>query len=208
METHPNNLIDSQALFNLSYGLFVLTAKTKEKDNACIVNTAIQVTEDPLRLIVALNKANYTHDMIVDNQAFAVSVLTQSTPYSIFERFGFHSGRDTDKFADFQAVERSDGDLPYLTQHVNTVIAANVEQIIDFETHSLFIAKVSQCFVLSKEPSVTYQYYFDNIKPKPVVKKKGFVCKICGYVYEGEELPAGFTCPVCKHGAEFFEPLK
>ena len=208
MEKQAKNIIDHQALFNLSYGLFVLSAKDQEKDNACIINTVTQVTENPLRLTIAVNKANYTHDMLIKTNAFNISVLTTSTPFDLFERYGFRSGRDTDKFSDLTPLRRTANDIVYLSEHVNSVLSASIVDTVDFESHSLFIAEVTEGFIVSEEPSVTYQYYFDNIKPRPqTVKKKGFVCQICGYVYEGAELPSNFICPLCKHGSADFKPL-
>ena len=202
----PN--INNDSMFTLSYGLFVLSAKT-EKDNACIINTVQQVTQNPLRISVAVNKSNYTHDMIVQSKEFNVSVLTESVPFSVFERFGFSSGRDTDKFAGFENVSRTENGILYLTNNTNAVISGKVIEMVDLGTHTLFIADVTEAFKLNDEKSVTYQYYFDNIKPRPQAeKKKGYICKICGYIYDGETLPDDFICPICKHGAEDFEPLE
>ncbi len=201
--------IDSAAIRTLSYGLFVLTAKDGAKDNGCIINTVQQVTGKPLRISIAVNKENYTHDMVAKTGAFNVSVLTTSAPMSLFEHFGFESGRTTEKLAGYVDAAKSANGLCYLTRYANAYISAKVVQAIDCGTHTLFIADVTEAKKLSDEESCTYQYYFDHIKPKPPVleKKKGFVCKICGYVYEGDELPADFVCPLCKHGPEDFEPL-
>jgi flavin reductase (DIM6/NTAB) family NADH-FMN oxidoreductase RutF len=204
----PSTNIDQGAMFKLSYGLFVLSAKEGDKDNGCIVNTVTQITASPLRISVAVNKANFTREMILNTGEFNVSILTESAPFRIFENFGFHSGRDTDKFASFANKTRAANGILYLNDHANAIISAKVTESIDYETHTLFIADVTQAFVITSEPSVTYQYYFDHIKPKPQAPKegkKGFVCKICGYVFEGENLPADFICPLCKHGAEDFE---
>ncbi len=204
----PENLVDNSAMYKLSYGLFVLTACENGVDNGCITNTAIQVTSSPNRVAVAVNKKNYTHDMIVSTRKFNVSILTERAPFSLFERFGFKSGRDVNKFADFGDVERSENGLVYLTKYTNAFISAEVVEMVDCGTHTLFIANTVEAKVLSAEPSVTYEYYFEHIKPKPeTAKKKGFVCKVCGYVYEGEELPEDYVCPLCGHGAEDFEPL-
>ena len=201
--------IDSAAVRTLSYGLFVLTAKDGDKDNGCIINTVQQVTGSPLRVSIAVNKENLTHDMIAKTGAFNVSVLTTSVPMEVFQHFGFQSGRTVDKLAGWAFAARSANGLTYLTRFTNAVISGKVVQAVDCGTHTLFIADVTEAHVLSDEPSVTYQYYFDHIKPKPPVleKKKGFVCKICGYIYEGDELPEDFVCPLCKHGPEDFEPL-
>ncbi len=202
------DLLDPKAMFTLSYGLFVLTAKEGDKDNGCIVNTVIQVTTTPNRIIAVVNKANYTHDMIMNTKEFNVSVLTTSTPFDVFKRFGFASGKDTDKFAGFDEPRSANG-IKYIPQYANAFMSGKVIETIDVGTHTIFIADVTEAKVLSEEKSVTYEYYFANIKPKPQPeKKKGYVCKICGYVYEGEELPEDFVCPWCKHGAVDFEPLK
>lgn len=202
--------IEADAMFKLSYGLFVLTAKN-EKDNGCIINTVMQITDTPKRIAIAINKANFTHDMVLKAGRFNLSVLSTDAPFTLFRRFGFHSGRDTDKFSDFSALARSENGVYYLTEYANAFLSADVYEKIDCGTHTLFIADLTEAKVLSDTPSVTYQYYFDHIKPKPQPAneaKKGFVCKICGYVYEGDTLPPDFICPLCKHGAEDFEPLQ
>ena len=207
--------VDPNAMFKLSYGLFVLTAKSGLKDNGCIINTTIQITSTPMRISIALNKDNFTHDMITETGMFNISVLDISVPFDIFKQFGFQSGRDIDKFADSVYDVRTVNGLRYLPKYTNCVIAAKVVNSHDYGTHTLFVADVTESSILSDNPSVTYQYYFDNIKPKPQAKpdnkqaekKKGFVCKICGYVYEGDTLPSDFVCPLCKHGAADFEPL-
>lgn len=202
-------MIEKSSVFKLSYGLFVITAKDGEKDNGCIINTAQQITDNPLRISVTVNKSNYTHDMIMKTGEFNISVLTESTPFDVFKHYGFKSGRDTDKIPG-NGMKRSENGIVYLSEYTNAFISGKVIDTIDCGSHTLFIAEVSEAKVLSDARSVTYQYYFDNIKPKPQnsEKKKGFVCKICGYVYEGDELPDDFVCPICKHGASDFEPLK
>ena len=201
--------IDQNAMFKLSYGLYVLTAKEGDKDNGCIINTAVQLTDTPKRITVAVNKANYTHDMILKTGVFNVSVLSQDAQFAQFKQFGFVSGRDADKFAGYTGMERSENGLYYITENTNAVISAKVIETRDYGTHTLFVADVTEAKVLSGVPSVTYQYYFDHIKPKPskLEEKKGYVCKVCGYVYEGDELPADYICPLCKHGVEDFEKL-
>ena len=203
-------MVDQGAIFKLSYGLFVLTAKDGEKDNGCIVNTAIQITSNPLRISIAAIKANFTHDMILKTGEFNVSILAESVPFATFQRFGFQSGRNVDKFAGCGYDVRAENGIRYVPEHTNAVISAKVAESYDYGTHTLFIADVTEAIVLSNERSVTYQYYFDNIKPKPEPpkEKKGYICKICGYVYEGETLPDGFICPICKHPAQDFEPVK
>lgn len=202
--------VDGSALFKFSYGLFVLTAREGDKDNGCIINTAGQLTDNPKRIQIAVNKSNYTHDMILRTGVFNLSVLDQSVPFKVFQQFGFCSGRDTDKFAGCGYDCRTVNGVRYVPQYTNAVLSGKVVSTMDLGTHTLFVADVTEAEVLSGEPSVTYQYYFDHIKPKPAPaaeKKTGWVCKICGYVYEGEELPADFICPLCKHGAADFEKL-
>ena len=201
--------IENKAFFSLSYGLFVLTAKDG-KDNGCIINTAAQLTSTPQRMSITVNKANHTHDMIQKTGEFNVSVLTEDAPFAVFQRFGFHSGRDTDKFDGWDEESRSHNGLRYLGKYANAFFSCRVIEARDCGTHTLFLAEVTEARVLSAAPSITYAYYFAHVKPKPAVtaeKKKGFICKICGYIYEGDTLPADFICPVCKHGAEDFEPL-
>jgi flavorubredoxin/flavin reductase (DIM6/NTAB) family NADH-FMN oxidoreductase RutF len=202
-------VVDPAAMFKLQYGLFILTAKDGAKDNGCVINVASQITASPVRIVIAVNKANYTHDMVFKTKEFNLSVLSEGVPFRIFEQFGFQSGRDTDKFAGGN-VERSANGICYVSQHANCVISGRVVESYDSGTHTIFLADVTQTQVLSAEPSVTYQYYFDHIKPKPQPPQeyqKGFVCKICGYMYEGDSLPEDFICPLCKHGSQDFEPL-
>ena len=206
-----NSLVDQNALFKLSYGLFVLSAEADGKHNGCIINTAVQLTDTPKRITIAVNKANFTHDMILKTRKFNVSVLSTSAPFALFKQFGFQSGRDVEKFDGKYEIRVSENGLVYLSQYANAVISGKVVDALDYGTHTLFVADVTEARVLSGEPSVTYSYYFEHIKPKPQPKedsKPGWVCKICGYVYEGEDLPADFICPLCKHGAEDFEKLK
>ena len=199
--------VEQNAMFSLSYGLFVLTARDGAKDNGCIINTVTQLTDTPKRISIAVNKANYTHDMIKKTGVFNVSVLSNDAPFAMFQHYGFQSGRDVDKFAGVQGMARATNGVYYLPYCTNAFISARVTQTIEFETHTLFIADVTEARQLSDVPSMTYAYYFANVKPKPskLEEQHGWVCKICGYVYEGEELPADFICPLCKHGAEDFE---
>lgn len=200
--------MDSQVMNNLSYGLFVLTAKDRDKDNGCIINTAAQVTTTPNRIIVTVNKDNLTHDMIVDTGEFNVSILDESASFDTFKQFGFQSGRDVDKFLEVSFARAQNG-IVYLTKQCNGYISGKVVESKDLGTHTMFIAEVTDGGVLSDKPSATYAFYHSNIKPsaKPVQEKQGFVCTVCGYIYEGSELPADFVCPLCKHGAEDFKPL-
>ncbi len=210
IEHKASEAIEPNAMFKLSYGLFVLTAKDGDKDNGCIINTAAQLTSNPNRITIAVNKGNFTHDMILKTGLFNVSVLTTEAPFDIFKYYGFQSGRDVNKFPG-SGFPRSKNGLIFITGCVNAFISGKVVESHDYGTHTLFVADVTEAQVLSSAPSVTYAYYFDHIKPKPpkpAEKKVGWVCKICGYVYEGEELPADFVCPLCKHGAADFEKLK
>lgn len=202
--------VDANALFKLSYGLYVLTAKDGDQQNGCIINTVTQLTDIPKRFTIAVNKQNLTHDMILKTGQFNVSVLTESVPFKVFQHFGFQSGRDVDKFAGYEDAALSANGIAYITKNTNAFISGQVIDAQDYGTHTLFIADITQAQILTEDPSVTYSYYFAHVKPKPQPvdeAKKGFVCKICGYVYEGDELPADYICPLCKHGAEDFEPL-
>lgn len=201
-------MIDKAAVFKLSYGLFVLTAKDGNKDNGCIINTAMQVADNPVRIMISVNKKNFTHDMIKKTGKFNISVLTEDVPFFVFRHYGFQSGKDTDKILGGN-MPRTENGIAYLADFSNAVISCKVSEELDCVSHTVFIAEITESIVLSDKKSVTYQYYFDNIKPKPEKpKKKGFVCKICGYVYEGDELPDDFVCPVCKHTAADFEPIE
>lgn len=199
--------MDEKAMFKLSYGLFVVTAREGEKDNGCITNTVQQVTVTPNRITVAVNKANYTCGMIERTKKFNVSILSESAVFDTFKHWGFQSGANVDKAVGI-TFSRADNGVIYVTEGVNAVLCAEVSQIIDLGTHLLFIADVSDAFVLNETPSATYAYYHKNIKPAPQAqKKKGWVCTICGYIYEGETLPDDFICPLCKHPASDFKAL-
>ena len=172
-----------------------------------IGNTVFQITNSPAKVVVGINKANYSHDVIKETGIMNVNCLSVDAPFSVFERFGFQSGRDTDKFAS-ETPGRTENGLAVLTQYANAVLSLKVESYIDMDSHGMFICTVTEEKVMSDKETMTYTYYQDNVKPKrKEEKKKGFVCKICGYVYEGETLPPDFVCPLCKHGAEDFEPL-
>lgn len=200
--------MDNKAMFNLSYGLFILTAKDGEKDNGCIVNTAGQVTSQPNRISLTVNKANYTHDMILKTKEFNVSVLAENSKFETYRHWGFQSGRNTDKLESI-SFKRSANGLVYIADETNAFLSAKVVSTLDLGTHTLFIADVTDGEVLSQVPSATYSFYQNNIKPKPASteKRKGFICTVCGYIYEGETLPDDFICPVCKHPASDFRPL-
>ena len=203
--------MNTNAMFKIGYGLYVLTAKENDFDNGCIINTVSQVTANPNRITVAVNKANKTHDMILATGKFNVSILTTSASFDIFKAFGFRSGRDTNKFEGYNDVKRSINGIYYITETTNAYISAQVINATDLGSHTLFLADVTDCEVLSEVPSVTYDYYHKNIKPKPEVKKMSKVyyrCKICGYIHESDTLPDDFICPLCKHPASDFERVE
>lgn len=199
--------MNTKAMFQLSYGLYVAASKFDKKMNGCIVNTVMQITSSPLQIAVGINKGNLTCELAQKSKMISLSVLSESTPFSIFQHFGFQSGRDTDKFVDVP-FSMTAQELPYLKEHTCAFIDCKVTDMIDLGTHILFITTVNDCDVLSAEKAMTYAYYHEFVKPKPdQTKTKGWRCKICGYVYEGEELPPDFVCPLCKHGAEDFEKI-
>jgi flavin reductase (DIM6/NTAB) family NADH-FMN oxidoreductase RutF len=200
--------MDKNAMYNLTYGLFILTAKEGDKDNGCIVNTVSQVTTEPNRIVVAVNKNNYTHDMIIRTGEFNVSILTENSRFDTYKHWGFQSGKDVNK-AEGVNVKRAQNGIIYIADETNAVISAKVISATDLGTHTLFLADVTDCEELSNAPSVTYSYYQSNIKQAPAAgqKKKGFICNICGYIYEGDTLPDDFICPWCKHPASDFRPL-
>ncbi len=200
--------MDKAAMYKLTYGLFVLTAKEGEKDNGCIINTAMQVTTSPNRIIIVVNKQNYTHDMIMRTKTFNVSCLSENASFEVFKHFGFQSGKDVDKM-EGKSYLRAENGIVYVEDMANAYISGKVVSETDLGTHTMFLADVTDAKVLNDAESVSYSYYQKNIKPAPQpAKKKGWVCKICGYVYEGEDLPEDFICPLCKHPASDFEPLK
>ncbi|MDR1778241.1 MAG: flavin reductase [Clostridiales Family XIII bacterium] len=197
--------MNEKALHNLSYGLYVAFAKGK-KDNGCVTNTPIQVTSTPLKISLTLNKQNYTTELIKKSKAFTISCLSEDAPFSVFQNFGFQSGHNVDKFADFPDVARGANGIYYLTKYANSYLSGQVEQVIDLGTHDMFIASVTDAEVLSAVPTMTYSYYQTKVKPQSKPKAEhGYKCGICGYIYEGEPLPADFVCPICKHGAADFE---
>ena len=206
--------VEKNAFFSFSYGLFVLTARDGKKDNGCIINTAAQLTDTPKRISIAVNKANFTHDMIRKTGVFNLSMLSTDAPFGLFQHYGFQSGRDVDKFADVKGMARATNGVYYLPYSTNAFVSGKVTQEIDLGTHTLFIADVTEARVLSDAPSMTYSFYFANVKPKPSALKKqtGWVCKICGYVYEGEtpfeELPDDYHCPVCGQPKSVFKKVE
>ena len=202
------NKNDLTALFKIGYGLYVVTSNDGKKDNGLIVNTVTQVTNTPNRIAVTINKDNYSHHIIKQTGIMNINCLSVDAPFSVFETFGFVSGRNVDKFKDAEVL-RSDNGLVFLPRYINSFMSLKVEQYVDLDTHGMFICSVTEARVISDRETMTYAYYHSNVKPKPeTAGKKGYVCKICGYVYEGEELPEDFICPLCKHGAVDFEPIK
>lgn len=206
--------MNEKSVFKISYGLYVLTASENDNDNGCIINTLVQLTSNPMQIAVTVSKANLTHDMIKATGCFNVSVLDTSAPFSLFTHFGFKSGRDEKKFGTPDSYKflpkYSDNGLLYISAHTNAFMSGKVVKEVDLGTHTMFIAEMTDGEILSDKPSMTYEYYHANVKPKPAqasAEKKGWVCKICGYIYEGDELPQDFVCPVCKHGAVDFEPI-
>ncbi len=207
----PTASVDDKAFNKISYGLYVLTTKWGTFDNGCIINTVTQITSQPGRISIAVNKNNLSNQIIKETGIFNVSVLTEDANFDIFKKFGFVSGREADKFTAEEKNYRTDNGLTYFAKATNAVISAKVVDTLEYETHTVFVAEVTEAKVLSDVRSVTYQYYFDHIKPKPgnyEEKKKGWVCKICGYVYEGDELPEDYECPLCKHGPADFERIE
>ncbi len=201
------NKNDLTALFNIGYGLYVVTSNDGKKDNGLIVNTVSQVTNAPNRIAVCINKQNYSHHVIRQTGMMNINCLSTDAPFKVFETFGFQSGRNVDKFKDCEPL-RSDNGLVFLPHYINSFMSLKVEQYVDLDTHGMFICSVTEARVISHVETMTYTYYQKNVKPKPQTEgKKGFVCKVCGYVYEGEELPEDFVCPLCKHGAADFEPI-
>ena len=203
--------MDSKVLFNVQYGLFVLSANDGTKDNACIINTVTQVTAAPItkdRISIAVNKSNYTHDIIAKTKKFTASIISEAASFDLFKRFGFQSGKNVDKFAGFDKVRRTANGTLAITEGTNSFISANVIDQVELDTHSIFIAEVVDMEKLSDVPSTTYNFYQAHIKPKPAVKASGktkWVCRICGYVHEGDEPPA--VCPLCKHPSTDFEKV-
>ena len=203
--------MNQSALFKLSYGLFVAASKAGAKMNGCIINTVTQITSNPLQVAMTVNKQNLTCDLIKQSGMVSVSILSEKAPFSLFQHFGFQSGRDTDKFVGVP-FGMTKQELPYLKENATAYLDCKVVNSVDVGTHIMFIAEVVDAEVISDDNPMTYAYYHANVKPKPAADanapKKGWRCKICGYVYEGEDLPADFVCPLCKHGAEDFEKIE
>lgn len=204
-ETADKN--DLTALFHIGYGLYVVTSNDGKRDNGLIVNTVTQVTNTPNRIAVTINKANYSHDVIRQTGIMNINCLSTDAPFSVFETFGFQSGRDADKFADIKPLH-SDNGLAFLPRYINAFMSLKVEQYVDLDTHGMFICGITEARVISDLETMSYTYYQNNVKPRPEAEgKKGFVCKVCGFIYEGDTLPDDYICPLCKHGAVDFEPI-
>ena len=206
--------LSNDAITKIGYGLYVLIAREGEKDNGCICNVVAQLTSSPMQMMIAVNKKNLTHDMILRTGRFNVCCLTEHAPMKVFQHFGFQSGRDVNKFEECEVEMRSSNGLLYLPKYTNAYLSGQVNYAKDLGTHTLFIADITEAVHLSDDPSLTYAYYQEHIKPKPVAApkaeggKKKWVCEVCGYVYEGDELPADYICPWCKHPASDFKPVE
>lgn len=205
--------MDKKAMYKLSYGLFVLTAKDGDKDNGCIINTAIQAASTPNQISICVNKANFTHDVIVKTKVFTVSVISQNADFDMFKHFGFQSGKEVNKFENYTDCKRAENGIYYITKGTNAYISVKVDKTEDLGSHTMFIGEITDMEVLNEDASATYEYYMNSIKPKPkeVGKTKEgktiWRCTICGYEYEGEELPEDYICPLCKHSASDFEKV-
>ena len=194
-----------KAIFNIPYGLYVVTTKN-EKYNGCIINTLQQVTSTPTQISITINKDNFTTKMIQETGEFNVSILDTTTDFELIKHFGFSSGKDTNKFENFKDFKLANNNIPYITKSTNSYILAKVVSSYDVGTHITFVAEVKEDVVLNNNDTLTYSYYLNHIKPKPEnTTKKSYVCKICGYVYEGDNMPDDYICPLCKHGKEYFE---
>lgn len=201
--------MDEKTMYQLTYGLFIVTAKDGDKDNGCIVNTVSQVTTEPNRIVLVINKQNYTHDMIIRTKEFNVSVLAENSKFETYRHWGFQSGATVDKTEEI-TYKRAKNGIIYIEEETNAFLSARVVEMIDLGTHTMFLADVTDGALLSDKPSVTYAYYQKNIKTLPQTQnvKKGYICVVCGYIYEGDTLPADFICPWCKHPASDFKPLE
>ena len=200
--------MDPKALYKITYGLYLLSTRSYGQDNACIINTVVQVADNPVRIAISVNKGNKTHDMIMESGRFNLSSLTTKTPFSLFQRFGMQSGRDVNKFIGFEDVERAQNGIYRLSAYANAYLSCKLLRTVDLGSHTLFITELEEAQVLNDEPACTYGYYQSDIKPKPQQpKKKGWVCTVCGHVHEGDELPDDYVCPLCKHGREDFQPI-
>ena len=205
----PDASVDKTALFRIGYGLYVITVNDGNKDTGCIVNSVGQIADNPLRVSVCINKANYTNEIVNKTGILNVNCLSEETPFEVFKHFGFQSGRTVDKFSDCSdTAPRAANGLIYLSKHINAFMSLKVIRTIDLGSHDMFICEVTEAKALSDINTMSYTYYRQNVKPKPQSKKMGWVCTVCGYIHKGEDLPEDFICPTCKHGAEVFEKLK
>ena len=202
------NKINQKALHNITYGLYVLTAREGSKDNGCIVNVVAQVTDTPLKIVVSVNKKNLTHDMIYRTGELCVSMLSDKAPMYVFEHFGYQSGRDVNKFEKCPEAHRTTNGLLYIPKHTLAYMAGKVVNKVDMGSHTMFVAEVTEANVLAEGNAMTYAFYQSNVKPKPAAAKGKWVCRICGYVYEGDEMPDNYICPLCKHGKADFEKVE
>jgi flavorubredoxin/flavin reductase (DIM6/NTAB) family NADH-FMN oxidoreductase RutF len=202
------NKNDLSALFKIGYGLYVVTSNDGKRDNGIVVNSISQLTNTPNRIGVTINKDSYSHHIIKQSGKMNVNCLSIDAPFSVFENFGFKSGRNADKFEGVTPL-RSDNGLVFLDKYINSFISLKVEQYVDLGTHGMFICSVTEARVISDKETMTYNYYLENVKPKPETEgKTGYVCKICGWVYKGDKLPDDIICPICKHPASDFEEIK
>lgn len=203
--------MDNKALFKIGYGLYVLTTCYDNTDNGCIINSVMQLTSSPLQIAITVNKGNYTHDLIMGSCTFNLSILTTEAPMSLFQHFGLQSGRSTKKFDNYQHAQRADNNIYFLSDFTNAYLSGHVVKDIDLGTHTMFIAELTNAQILSDKPSVTYDYYQQNIKSRTTTAKENnkrkWTCRVCGYVYEGDELSDDFICPICKHGKENFSEI-
>lgn len=201
--------MNPKALYNITYGLYWLSVRSYGQDNACIINTAVQAASDPIRITISVNKGNKTHGMIMESGRFNLSALTTEAPFELFQRFGMQSGRDVNKFIGFEDVKRAENGIYVLPRYANAYLSCKLVRTMDLGSHTLFVAELEDAQVLGSDSCCTYGYYQSDIKPKPQQpKKKGWVCSVCGHVYEGEELPEDYVCPLCRHGKEDFDPLE
>ena len=199
---------DKNVLFSISYGLYILSANSSNTDNACVINTLSQITSSPDTVCVTVNKKNFTNEIIKKSKKFNVSILSTDADFELIKRFGFQSGRDIDKFVGFKDMYRSQNGIYFINKGANSFISVDIDEIIDFDTHDMFVGHITDTAVLSDKESLTYSYYQDNIKPKQNDNKKtGYVCTVCGYIHESDTLPDDFVCPVCKHGTSAFVKL-
>jgi flavin reductase (DIM6/NTAB) family NADH-FMN oxidoreductase RutF len=200
--------MNPKALYNLTYGLYLLSTREEGKDYGCIINTAVQVARDPDRIAISVQNNNKTCEVLKRTELFNLTAITEDAPFDLFKQFGMQSARDVEKFRGYPGVDRAPNTLPILSRHGNMYLSVYVDQVMDLGSHTLFIGQILDGEVLSNKPSCSYGHYQANIKPK--TKKaaaKQWECRICGHIYEGEEVPDDYLCPLCKHGKEDFVPV-